>query len=98
MKKLLSLAVLFITAAFIIPQRAHAIIFLPALLLIPIAKIVAIIIGGLSLPALGVGALWSNLFKKSLKRTIWTIAIILLITALLLIVMLKLHNPDRPLF
>jgi hypothetical protein len=97
MRKLVPLAVLFVFAAFITP-KAHAIIFLPALLLIPIAKIVAIIIGGLSLPALGVGALWSNLFKKSLKRTIVVIAIMMVIIALILILFLKLHNPDRPLF
>ena len=42
-------------SAFLAPQ-AHAIIFLPAIVLIPIAKIVAVIIGGFSFPALGVGA------------------------------------------
>lgn len=76
--------------------KAHAIIFLPAIILIPIAKIVALIIGGFSFPALGIGVLWSKLFKKSIKRTILVIAVLLAVLAIILAVVFKLHNPDRP--
>lgn len=92
-----SVIVVFITASLFAPQ-AHAIIFLPAIVLIPIAKIVALIVGGFSFPALGVGALWSKLFGKSLRRTISVIIAILVVLGIILAIFFKLHNPDRPLF
>ncbi len=80
------------------PKPAHAIIFLPALILIPIAKLVALIIGGLSIPALSLGALWSRLTQKSLKRTSIVIVGALVVLAILVAIVLKIENPDRPLF
>ena len=97
MRWLLSVSIVLALMVFF-PPKAHAIIFLPALILIPIAKIVALIIGGFSVPAVGIGALWSRLFKKSLKRTLGVILLLLLFLALVLIILLKLHNPERPLF
>lgn len=97
MKLFFSVIVVLILGTLFAP-RAHAIIFLPAIILIPIAKIVALIIGGFSLPAFGLGALWSKLFKKSLKRTIVVVVILLIILAAILVIFLKLYNPDRPLF
>lgn len=88
--------VLFISLLYAPP--VHAVIFLPAIVLIPIVKIIALIIGGFSLPALGVGAIWSKFFGKSLRRTITIIVVILVAIAIILAVFLKLHNPDRPLF
>jgi hypothetical protein len=78
------------------PQKAHAIIFLPAIILIPIAKIVAIVIGGFSIPSLGLGALIHKLFGKSLKKTLVFIFLFLVFLGILLGLFLKLHNPDRP--
>lgn len=78
-------------------RQAGAIVFLPALILIPIAKIVAIVITGLSLPAISIGAMYSYLFKKSLQRTMLTIFGIILILAAIAAVLLKFSNPDRPL-
>ncbi len=80
------------------PSKAHAIIFLPATILIPIAKIVAIVIGGFSAPAIGIGALWSKLFKKSLKRTVLSVVIILLVIGLIVGGFLMIENPNRPIF
>ena len=97
MKWALSVIVILLVSSLFAPQ-AHAIIFLPAIVLIPIAKIVALIIGGFSFPALGVGALWSKLFGKSLGRTILVIIAILVVLAIILAIFFKLHNPDRPLF
>lgn len=96
MKLFLSLLIIFTVAAILAP-RAHAIIFLPAIILIPIAKIVAVVIGGFSFPALGIGAVWSKLFGKSLKRTIFILVVILIVIALALMFILKIQNPDRPL-
>ena len=79
-------------------HEAHAIIFLPALLLIPIAKIVAIFIAGFSLPALGVSTIVSRLKGKPfLKTFIFTFSILLAI-ALVGGIVLKLINPLRPIF
>jgi hypothetical protein len=97
MRWVLSVFIIFILSLFI-PHRAHAIIFLPAIVLIPIAKIIALIIGGLSVPVLGLGTLWSKLFKKSLKRTIFVTIIVFAVLLVVLAIFLKLHNPDRPLF
>jgi len=90
----LGAAFLFLTAA----TSAHAIIFLPALILIPIAKIIALLIAGLSLPAVGVGALWSMLFHHSLKRTLFITLCIVCCVVLFSVLVLKLHNPARPWF
>lgn len=79
-------------------SNAHAIIFLPALILIPIAKIVAVVIGGLSLPAFGFGAAYHYLFGKSLKRTVVVILTMILVLAAIVFFILKLENPQRPIF
>lgn len=97
MRAAFSVIAIFCLFAFV-AKPAHAIIFLPAIILIPIAKIVALIIGGFSFPALGIGALWSKLFRKSLQRTLLIIACALLILGSLIALVLKIYNPERPLF
>lgn len=97
MKRISSVFGLFIVMSAVSP-RAHAIIFLPALILIPIAKIVAIIIGGLALPALGIGTIWSKLFGKSLTQTLLICCLLLALLAVIISIFLKLHTPQRPLF
>jgi hypothetical protein len=79
-------------------QNAHAIIFLPALILVPIAKVIALVIAGASLPALGFGTLFSKLFGKSWKKTMLVMFIILFVAIALLAIYLKIQNPDRPFF
>ena len=97
MRRLLVLTTVFLYTL-IFPHEAKAIIILPAVILIPIAKIVALIMGGFSIPAITAGTLWSKLFKKSLKRTLLVILLILLTLAGVLVIILKIQNPDRPLF
>lgn len=97
MKKALSVLMVFCLFAFTV-KPAYAIIFLPAIVLIPIAKIIAFVMGGLSLPALGIGTLWSKLFGKSLQRTLVVVVSLLIITAVLIALFLKIYNPERPLF
>lgn len=84
-------------ASLFVPQ-AHAIIFFPAIVLIPIAKIVALIIGGFAFPALGAGSIWSKLFGTSFKRTLLVVIAVLVVLTIILVLFFKLHNPDRPLF
>lgn len=78
-------------------RDTHAIIFLPALILIPIAKIVTVIIGGLSLPVLGVGGFWGKITKGSAKRGIFTGIGVLVVIAIILLFLLKIVNPEHPL-
>lgn len=97
MRWALSVIVIFQVFSLFAPG-AHALILIPAIVLIPIAKIVALIIGGFTFPALSVGVLWSKLFGKSLGRTICVILAIFVVLAVILAIYLKLHNPERPLF
>lgn len=97
MRLVVSIIVVCITVSMLAPQ-AHGIIFLPAVVLIPIAKIVALIIGGFAFPALGVGVLWSKLFGASLGRVMSVAIIILVILAMVLTIFFKLYSPERPMF
>lgn len=97
MKYLYAVLLILITVI-ILPTDAHAIIFLPALILIPIAKIIALIVAGFSLPALSFGVIWSKVTKNSLKRTLIFIAVLLIFIAVIIGSILKIANPERPLF
>ena len=94
---LLSVVFILISMHFLAP-KAHAIIFLPAIILLPIIKIIALIIGGFSIPALGIGALSGKLFHTSPKKSIPIVIGVLIILAVILAIFLKLENPERPLF
>ena len=95
MKSLIVIVLLLIGSVF--PPKVHAIVILPAVILIPIIKIVALVIGSLSVPAVSLSALWSKLFGKPLHIAIaWTI-IILLCIGIVLGIYLKIHLPERPL-
>lgn len=83
---------------FLRPAPAHAIIFLPAFLIIPIAQLVAWLLGGITLPAVLTGFIWSKLFKKSWKRGLVYSFVFLIILGLAAAVILKIVNPNRPLF
>lgn len=97
MRILLSVVFILISMHFLAP-KAHAIIFLPAIILLPIIKIIALIIGGFSIPALGIGALSGKLFHASPKKSIPIVIGVLIILAVILAIFLKLENPERPLF
>ncbi len=91
-------AIAFLCIAFIVPENSYGIIFLPALILIPIAKILAVLIAGFSVPALGAGALWSRMSKKSIWKGIGYAVVVLVIIAVCVGVVLKMIHPERPLF
>lgn len=79
-------------------RPAMAIIILPVVILIPLAKVVALIIGALSLPSVTIGAIWSRLFKKSLARILASIITILAAAGIGLLLVLKIFFPEHPLF
>jgi hypothetical protein len=97
MRLVLSVLTILVTFLFITP-KAHAIIFLPAIVLIPIAQIIAFIFGGFAIPTLGIGALWGKLAGKSMKKTILLSVLILILLTIAIALFLKFENPERPLF
>lgn len=96
--KVLIAAGLVLLVSLAYPPQAQAIIILPALILIPIAKIVAVVIGAASLPSLTFGAVWSKLFKKSPVQTLMIVVTFLGMLAIILFVGLKIFLPNHPLF
>lgn len=84
-----------IIAVTVLP-KAHAIVILPAVVLIPIIKIVALVIGGLSLPAVGMSALWSRVFGKPLTQTMAWMLVVLLVLGVLLFLWLRVYLPNHP--
>jgi hypothetical protein len=88
--------VLLLTLVF--SQRALAVVFLPPLLLIPIAKLVAIVLGGLALPTLGISTIFSKGNNKAIFKTVLSVLVILAIAGLLVALVLKIQNPLRPWF
>lgn len=82
----------------IFPRYSYAIIFLPPLILIPIAKTVAVFIGFASAPLAGAGALWAYVSKKPIIRAMLISFGILVLMAVFLGVLLKTLNPERPFF
>ena len=80
-----------------IAYSAHAIIVLPALILIPLAKLVAVVVSALSLPVASIGIFISKITKKHKPAIIFSIAAIILIAAITAIV-LRLKNPNNPWF
>ncbi len=97
MKIITSLLVSIMVFIFFV-NEAKAIIIIPAIILIPIVKLVAIIISGFSLPVIGVTAYFHKISNKSVVKGIFIGVGILVIIAVLTAIILKLINPSRPLF
>ena len=92
------LVIILCTLALYQPAEVHAIIILPALILIPIAKVVAVIMAALCLPSLGIGIFLHKFFNTPFKRIMVYILFGLISLAGVLILVLKLINPHRPLW
>ncbi len=88
----------FLLIIVVFPSSAHALVMLPPLLLIPIVKLVAIFMGGISIPAMGLGTLWSKLTGASKSKVYGVILCLLILMAIILIICLKLFNPYRPIY
>lgn len=95
MKYIVSLLII-IFLHLIYPKSAQAIIFLPALILIPIAKIIGILIAFFSVPATGLGVLWAKLSRRPILKTVLLSILVLLFLALFMGLLLKIVNPNRP--
>jgi hypothetical protein len=78
------------------PSTAHAIILLPAVVLIPIAKIIAVVIGWFSVSSLSFGVIWSKHYKTKLSRVLLVIGISIIIISILVALFLRWQNPQRP--
>ncbi len=97
MKKILTVLIS-VYLFFIFVNETKAIIILPAVILVPIVKIVAIIISGFSLPVIGLSAYFHKISNKPVLRGIFVGMLILIFMGLLITIALKIINPSRPLF
>ena len=92
------IAVIFAMLVYLsIAYSAHAIIVLPALILIPLAKLVAVIVSALSLPVASIGIFISKITKKHKLAIVFSVVSIILI-AIISVVVLRLKNPNNPWF
>lgn len=89
-------AIAVISFCLLLPPKAHAIIFLPAVILIPIAKIVAVIFGIASVPALTVSSMIARFKKLSFAKAAALVLAVIVAVILLIALTLKITNPDRP--
>jgi hypothetical protein len=94
--KIIYLCLIVFILPFITPQTAQAIILLPALVLIPIAKIISLIIGALLFPFVGGVAVWGKISQKPVYKMIAVSIVLLIVVGIVLALGLKLSNPDRP--
>lgn len=79
-------------------QKTYALVFVPPLLLIPIAKLIAVILGGLALPTLGISTIVSKGKKNAILRTLLFFICVLIVVGILTTLFLKIQNPSRPWF
>ncbi len=95
---MMPIAVIFAMLVYLsIAYSAHAIIVLPALILIPLAKLVAVIVSALSLPVASIGIFISKITKKHKLAIVFSVVSIILI-AIISVVVLRLKNPNNPWF
>lgn len=79
-------------------RPAHAIIVIIPTVLIPIVNIVVWIVGVITAPVVGLSALYFSFKKKStVKGVLFGILLVLLIT-LTVAVVIKIMNPNRPIY
>jgi len=93
--------VLTITAIVLIsmlyPLKVHAIIVLPAIILIPIAHMVATVVVALGIPIASIGVLVRTISKN--HRLAVKVSIVLLVAVMLIsLIIFKLLFPENPLF
>jgi hypothetical protein len=79
-------------------KNANAIIAIIPVVLVPIVSIVVWIIGALTTPVLALTAIYFKLKKKSIYYGVLAGIVILILSAVLIIIILKLANPERPLY
>ena len=87
------LSILFLLSA----QPAHAIVAIVPTVLIPIVNIVVLIIGALTAPIVGLTTLYFKIKERSLLKGVIIGLAILLILTIVMILVFKIINPQRPL-
>lgn len=81
----------------VIAKPVHAIVILPAVIIIPIAKVIAAVIGALSLPNIGLGILWHKYFHTPLRKTLFVGFFLIFFIGIVLFFVMFFTNPARPL-
>lgn len=79
------------------PRNSEAIILMPAVILIPIAKLIALFITGFILPVTGIGVIYSKYTHKPVVKILIIFLSIMIVLALIAGVILKIVQPHRSL-
>lgn len=96
--KLLLFISSFFGLSFIFASNAYAIVVIVPAILIPIVNLVVWIVGAVSVPVAGVLFAYSKVKKVSHKKILSTLFIVLFLVALITFILLRIVNPDRPIY
>ncbi len=91
------LKILILVFLFIFPTKTHAIVVLPGIILVPLVKLIAVIVGAFSVPLTSMGFLIGKITKKYKSMFIISLLLILLIGVFAAII-LKILYPNNPWF
>ena len=80
------------------PTPAKAIIVVIPTILIPVVKIVALIIGAISIPVTSIFGLYFKVKNKPAKNGILLGVFALIILAIVIAFILRIENPARPIY
>lgn len=94
----LAAILLSVTFLFLSTNYAHAIIVIIPTILIPIVSIIVWVITAITAPVIGLSALYFKLRKKSVIRGMLFGIFLVLLTAVILFIVLKLIDPNRPIY
>lgn len=82
---------------FVFPPEAHAIVVLPAVILIPLVKLIAIVVGAFSVPVTSLGLILGKLTKNYPRMLIVSFLILCIIAIITTLILRKLY-PLNPWF
>ena len=79
---------------FIFPPKVHAIVILPAVILVPLVKLIALVVGALSIPVGSAGVIVAKITKKYTFVILASVILILLI-GIAAAIFLRITHPDN---
>jgi len=82
---------------FVYPPKVHAIVILPAIILVPLVKIIALVVGVFSVPVASGGAILAKI-TKNYKLVILASCILLVLIGVATAIVLRVTHPANPWF
>lgn len=96
--KLLLFTLTIFSLNFIFTNNIHAIVVIVPAILIPIVNLIVWIISVISVPIAGLLFAYSRVKKVSYKKILLILFAILFLVSLVAFVILRMANPDRPIY